>query len=82
MLIYSSTAISFFLLAVFGNYLGRKKFMIFGLVLTIVGLVFALLSDTLILGAIGLFVSCLGTQWIYTLSLLYISETVSESLRE
>lgn len=81
-MIYSSTVVSYFLLAVLGDYLGRKNFLIFGLVLTILGLVIALLSPNLIMGASGTFISCLGSQWIYFLAMMFISETVSESLRE
>lgn len=77
MLIYSSTIFSYLLLSIFGDFLGRKNFMIFGLTLTIAGIILSIFSVNLIMGAIGMFASCLGTQWLYSVSLMYISETVS-----
>lgn len=55
--------------------------MIFGLILTIGGILLSILSANLMMGAIGMLGSCLGTQWLYSVSLMYISETVSEEYR-
>lgn len=72
-IIFLSTVLSFLLLTVFGDYLDRKKFIIVGLGLTIGGMVITLLSVNMMMGVIGMLIGCLGAQWIYTVSMLYIT---------
>jgi MFS family permease len=78
MLIYSSTVFSYLLLAIFGDYLGRKKFMIIGLLLTIGGILISIFAVNLLMGAMGMFIGSLGTLWLYSISMLYVTETVSD----
>ena len=82
MIMYSSAVISYIILALFGDYLGRKRLMQIGLVMILGGMAMATFSVNLIMGAAGMLISCMGCEWIYTMSLLFISETVSEKYRD
>jgi len=79
---YSSSLLAYFLLAAFGDYLGRKRIIQIGMLLTIGGIVGCLFSFNLILAAVGMLVSCWGCEWIYTIGLMFITETVGEKYRE
>lgn len=60
MLMYFSAVVAYVLLAMFGDYLGRKRIMQAGLILSILGLAVSLLAVNLLMGAAGMFLSCLG----------------------
>ena len=73
LIMYASAIVAYLLLTLFGDCLTRKKFMIIGQLATILGLVVAIFSVNILMGAFGMFLSCLGAEWIYTISLIFIS---------
>lgn len=60
MIIYSSAIVAYIVLAVFGDYIGRKRLMQLGLFLVTGGLIMAIFSVNLEMGAVGMMISCLG----------------------
>lgn len=55
--------------------------MVLGLCLGIVGTLVCAFANSLMMGAIGMFICNGGVDWVFVLSQLYISETVSEEWR-
>ena len=82
MIIYSSAIVAYVILTFFGDYLGRKRLKQIGLLLVLGGLAMTIFSVNLVMGSVGMMISCLGCEWIYTMSLLFISETVSNRYRD
>lgn len=78
---YTSTIFAFLILTIFGDFMGRKNAIIIGLIATIGGLVVTLVSPSLFIAAAGLFVALSGAQWAFSISFIFISETVAESHR-
>lgn len=52
--------------------------MIIGLLLTIGGILISIFAVNLLMGAMGMFIGSLGTLWLYSISMLYVTETVSD----
>ena len=82
LLIYVSNIVGYLIISIFGDFVGRKKIIIAGIIITIVGIIWTLLSDSLFLAATGLFFGLMGVQWAFSISFIFISETVAESMRE
>lgn len=82
LLMYASSLVAYLLLAVFGDYLGRKRIMQIGLILTLGGILGCIFSPLLILAAVGMLISCWGCEWIYTIGLLFISQTIGQKYRQ
>jgi MFS family permease len=78
---YTSTIFAFLILTIFGDYLGRKNAIVIGLIATIGGLIITLVSPSLFMAAAGLFIALSGIQWAFSISFIFISETVAESHR-
>ena len=79
---YSSIIFAFLLLALFGDCFGKKKVFVMGLLATFIGLGLTLFSVNLWMAIAGLFIAISGVQWAFSLSFIFISETVAESHRE
>jgi MFS family permease len=60
-------------LALLGNFMGRKKLLIFLMGILIFGLGVACISKNLLTAGIGLFLICMGVQSAYTLSFLFLA---------
>lgn len=73
MLMYLSAVLAYIILTIFGDYLGRKRLMQLGLIFVLGGLAITNWAVNLIMGALGMLICCLGCEWIYTISLLFIS---------
>ena len=76
LLMYSSSLLANFLLAALGDYIGRKRIIQIGLFLTIGGIFGCIFSFNMMLAAVCMLVSCWGCDWIYTIGLMFITETV------
>ena len=70
---YMSTIFAYLVLSLIGDLIGRKTFIIIGLVTMIIGIVWALLANSLFLAAAGLFVGLAGVQWAFSVSFVFIS---------
>ena len=78
---YLSIIFAFLILTVFGDYFGRKKVIVAGLITMLIGLVVTLLAPSLAIAIVGMFIAMTGVQWAFSVSFLFISETVAESHR-
>jgi MFS family permease len=78
---YANGIVAFILLSVLGEWLGRKKVIVIGMIVMIGGIALALFSTSLLMAVAGLFVGLVGAQWHFNVGLVYISETVAESHR-
>jgi MFS family permease len=81
-LMYTNSIAAFVVLFFIGEWLGRKRIIVLGLVMMVGGIVLTLFSENLVMGMAGLFIGMIGVQWHFNVSLIYISETVAESHRE
>jgi MFS family permease len=79
---YSSTIFAYMVLSIFGDYIGRKRFILLGLVTTTAGIMVTLFATNLFMASAGLFVGLTGAQWAFSVSFVFISETVAESHRD
>jgi MFS family permease len=79
--IYASTIFGYVVLCVLGDYMGRKKIVVAGLVLMVAGITISLFAEELFVAAAGLFLGFVGIQWAFSISFIFISETVAESYR-
>ena len=59
-IMYSSIVIAFVLLTFFGECIGRKSFILVGLITAIAGILFAILAPNIILAAVGLLIGLTG----------------------
>jgi MFS family permease len=80
--IYANGMCAFFVLSLVGDYLGRKRQILIGLLLTTGGITLAFFSNYLAIAAVGIFLGLAGTQWFSSGSFFFISETVGEQSRE
>jgi MFS family permease len=79
---YSSTTLAYIVLAIFGDFLGRKRFVQIGMIMVLAGMAITIFSVNLLMGSLGMLICCFGCEWIYTTSLLFISETVDEKHKD
>ena len=73
LVMYSSTILAYIILSIVGDYIGRKTFIILGLIIMNVGIIWTIFSDSLFLAAAGLFVGLSGAQWSFSISFVFIS---------
>jgi MFS family permease len=82
LMIYSSIILSNLVISVYGDYFGRRSYLLAGSCTLITGLLLAILSPNIYLASIGLFIAFFGNEWSYTMALNFISETVNEQYRD
>ena len=70
---YMSTIFAYLVLSIVGDLIGRKTFIILGLVTMIIGIIWAILANSLFLAAAGLFIGLAGVQWAFSVSFVFIS---------
>jgi len=61
LLIYSSLTLSYLLLTFYGDYLGRKTFLVIGVSCIVIGLVISVTSVNLYIAVAGLFIAFFGS---------------------
>ena len=70
---YLSTILAYLVLSILGDYIGRKTFIMLGLLIMIIGIIWTLFSNSLFLAAAGLFFGLTGVQWSFSVSFVFIS---------
>lgn len=70
------------LMAVTGDYFGRKTFVVTGLSIAIGGLFLTVFANHIYVASVGMMISVVGFQWIYCMSMTILSEIVDETYRE
>lgn len=77
LIMYLSAIFAFLILTLFGDLLGRKKVIVIGLIVMILGLIVTIFSPFLFVAAAGMFIALSGVQWAFSISFMFISETVA-----
>jgi MFS family permease len=70
---YVGLIVSYIFISLFGDYFGRKTFIIVGAISSIIGTLFAIFINNIYLASIGLLVGIFGVQIIFGLSFTIIS---------
>ncbi len=81
LIMYVGLIFSYLLMSLFGDFFGRRTFVLIGALATILGTLFALFVKNLYLAAVGLLLGVFGVQVIYGISFNIISEIVKEEYR-
>ena len=61
------------LMAVFGDYFGRKTFTVVGLSVAMSGLLVTILGNHIYVSSVGMMISIIGFQWFFCISMTIIS---------
>ena len=61
LLVYSSLTMSYLLLTFYGDYLGRRTFLMIGVIALVVGLLISVNSENLYVAVAGLFLAFFGS---------------------
>lgn len=65
--------ISYSFMSIFGDYFGRKTFVIVGAIAAIIGTLFAIFISNIYLASVGLLVGTFGIQTVYGISFNIVS---------
>lgn len=79
---YVGNVVGFFGLTLVGDLMGRKSLLVANLFLANIGLAVTILSQTIIMAGIGLFIITCGIQNSFNVCFYFIAETMSEEYRE
>ena len=82
MIYYSGNLISFFTLALIGDFFRNKTLLIGGLLMTIFGTLILAFSDILELAVVGMWFMTFGTTFPLNLSYIFMTEMVDEDKRQ
>ena len=82
LIMFAGMIVAYLFMSIFGDYFGRKTFIIAGLPISIIGILMAILVKNIYLASVGLLIGSFGTQIIFNICFTIISQIVVEEKRE
>ena len=73
LIMYVGMILGFGILALVGDYFGRKLILVVGLIAGIGGLMLTIFAGSIYVAAVGLLIALLGIQWANAICSMYIS---------
>ena len=70
---FAGMIVAYLFMSIFGDYFGRKTFIIAGLPISIIGILMAILVKNIYLASVGLLIGSFGTQIIFNICFTIIS---------